>query len=193
MERVVAALIGAGFGWLLGHFSPTLQHFVGVWLRGPKLKCRTIAAETPTNVPGTRHWYASVAVSNVKSRIARQSRVFLTTIERLQSNGSSKVICNRTIQCIWEYDAQRDSFDIPYGANPECNFAMVEEGTPGFRPQLRRSDGAPLVLGPYSHEFACNGTYRFRGVVTAEDVSAVRFCAEIEFTGTWPPKLTNIE
>lgn len=191
MARAIAALLGAGFGavlgWTLSFFSP----IVLVWIRGPKLECEPIAEETPTTASGIRHWYASVNVTNVKGRIARECRVFLTRIEELQSNGASIVIFDRTIQCVWEYDAERDSFDIPFGASPSCNFVVVVDGKPGFEPQFRKSDGKKFIAVPYQHLFARNGRYRFTGVVTADEIEAVPFSAQVVVTGTWPPCLSK--
>jgi hypothetical protein len=189
--RIIAALAGVAVGWLLSLITPFLSHSLMLRIRGPKLTRECWAEETPTNVIATRQLYANVKVWNLKPRMARQCRGYLLKIEEMQGSRTVKTVFERTMQCIWEFDNQRDYFDIPRGASPSFNVAMIQDGTPGISPRMRLSTGELLTPIPNQHIFNQHGRFRFSGIVTADDLEPVPYEFEIDWQGTWPPSFSS--
>jgi hypothetical protein len=188
MMRIVAVFVG----WIMGLWSPIATLGVTRWILGPELHCDVIGEEVPTNVPAVRQWFVSVRMSNLKPRIARECRGYITKIEELTGGLPTKMICDKTLQCIWEFDDQRDCFDIPQGARPAFNVVMIEDGKAEFSLRIRTSGGKVLNLGPFQHLLARHGALRFSGICTADELAPLPFCFDLKWDGQWPPTLTAI-
>ncbi|MEX2187146.1 MAG: hypothetical protein WD875_10145 [Pirellulales bacterium] len=180
----------AGFAWLFGVVTPFLLQWFKVQTLGPKLQIREYHEETETNMNGTLHFYANVEVTNVKRRIARSCRGFLLKVESLDANNTPRrVLLERTLQCIWEFDAGRDSFDIPNGAKPCFNVIRRSstENTDRFELGVRKSTGEQLNPIPFNHLLAGEMRLRLSGIVTADELLPKPFSIIVAWTGAWPP------
>jgi hypothetical protein len=149
-------------GWALKFFEDAVR----LWWQGPKLVLQYEQIETGTNVPGIRQFYANIRVGNSKSRTAIGCRGYLKRIEEMQGDKVVKNVFETTLNCIWEFDGDRDTFDIPQGGRPAFNVVSYTDGQNGFSPCLRLSNGQPLNSLTYQHVFGQNGKFRFTGIVT---------------------------
>jgi hypothetical protein len=182
-QQMSPSVGGSIIGWMLKFLDRTLITLV----RGPKLVCKCVPVETGTNTQGVRQLYVNIRVQNVKPRMARGCRGYLQKIELMQGDRTIKTVFDNMVQCIWEFDDQRDSFDIPYTARPAINVVSYTDGVSGFSPRMRLSSGQPLNSITYQHVFSQNGRFRFTGMVVADDLAPIPFSFDAEWIGVWPP------
>ena len=181
----ISYVVSVAIGLLLGVVTEPLR----LWLLRPKLTASFTADEhclrqTPVvgNTPqGEIHSTAKVArflVRNEARFAAKNSRGYLTQIEKRNTDGSFTIEFADRLPLRWSYIGA-EPVDIPGQTQLYCDVAGASQIQPSLNPYTE--PGAQLF-----HEiFAEHAVYRFSVIVTADNVRPITLQILIDWKGNW--------
>jgi hypothetical protein len=180
----VSYVISVGVGLLLGVITEPLR----LWLLRPRLTATFTAdehclRETPVVGVGSAqlHSVAKVArflVRNERRFSAKNSRAYLTQIDRRNADGSFTMIFADRLPLTWAYIGA-SAVDIPGKSQLYCDVAGASQIQPSLNPYTE--PGAQL----FNEIFDEHAVYRFAAIVTADNVLPIKIQILINWQGDW--------
>jgi hypothetical protein len=182
----ISYVISVGVGLLLGVVTEPLR----LWLLKPKLTALFTPDEhclrqTPVVAIGDGHneihSVAKVArflVTNERRFSAKNSRAYLTQIERRNLDGSFATVFADRLPLRWAYIGAT-AVDIPGKTQIYCDVAGANQAQPSLRPYTE--PGAQL----FNEIFDLHAVYRFTAIVTADNILPIKIQILIDWTGNW--------
>jgi hypothetical protein len=133
--------------------------------------------------------YVRLRVRNVKSRIAKSCRAYLTSVEREKPDHSWQAILGESIQLAWTGQDQKDRFaplNIPMGVDQFIDVVAVANPLPGA-PEMPHFPIPQLATHylPYLNLLQQPNTYRLTVLVAGDGVMPTSHRLIVKWTGVW--------
>ena len=179
-------------GWVLGIISSLLKDWLRVKLSGPKLSLEIDPDHILASAENgeKEKFYVRVKVKNVKGRIAHACRGHLVAVEEWDGASQAFVpVFSDSVPLLWSYYARAETFDIPQNVPLCVDVLICKQECPGIDLQIWSNNGVlrPSKLAPFREK---SGTYRFKVLVSANDIAPKLIVFKVTWDGTnWPPQV----
>lgn len=185
------------FGAIIGFIASLLAEGVQRWVYGPRLQLTfendSEAFRTPTDIGIPKNAdgiYIRLRVENVKSRVAKACRAYLTKVEQRVDNQWQDTNFRDSTQLNWS--GQQNGLmpiDLPRGVRQFVDLLYVLNPLPGIVHPLNPHHLHPslaMELFQYAHIWATNNAnYRLTLLVSGDGVLPVSHRIIVVWNGVW--------
>lgn len=185
------------FGAIIGFIGSLIAEGVQRWVYGPRLQLifedGNEAYRTPTDIGIPKNAdgiYIRLRVENVKPRVAKSCRAYLTRVERRVGDDWRDTNFHDSTQLNWS--GQQNGLmplDLPRGVRQFVDLLYVLNPLPGVAHPLNQRHLHPTLaieLFQYAHIWSTdNANYRLTVLVSGDGVLPVSHRVIVEWNGIW--------